>query len=1316
MGAIPSAPAMAQVTTGSMQGYVSDPNSAVLANASVKVTNTETGQAREAQTNAQGFYRVTNLIPGKKYKIEIKATGFAPKIIENVEVLLGTENNMDVSVSVAASQEVIQVTGDAALLESTQSQLSTQYTTRQITQLPFNGGAVDNLALLTPGVLTPGDTDFTNGVGISANGNRGRSNNFQIDGQDNNDNSVAGPSLTLTNTEAVGAFQVITNTFSAEFGRNSGAQVNLITKPGTNDYHGSVFEFLRNSAINSRDNGDKRSQANFSFLSSNGFSALSGLAGREKDPFTNNRFGGSLGGPIKANKIFFFVTYQGDRQRGEFSTNNLGSNQVTFTPASAALAAQLFPNAATRALTSTAIGGGPVFVNGVGQFFITGPATDTKGTGVVDTLNFGPGNPFGNPVTANRLSPGLVVNVGGVPTPLFFGEGVRVLRNDFSEDQVITREDFNITDKDTLSVRYIYDNARNPLATGRFLAGSVFDVPAKNNNVGVTYTRTINPRFVNEARFNFSRLDVKFGDPNGTLPGPGIQFAGTRDFSGDLSLAFGTQNNLPQSRKVDVYQYQDTITTTLSNHALKFGADIRQQKVENFFLPNFLGTVSFNGGNPLIAPNATAGAIPGGTPFVFPNGTFLPAGGSLPAGITLPVDVVLDDVDADGNPIATLLPAGTVVPPGSFLLLDSPVLPNGTPRTGFRATSFENFLLGRPQQVSFALGNPKINTNQNDFFFFVQDDFRLRPQLTLNLGLRYEVSTQPFNPIIDQVNAREADPSRAIFNQSFALSTRTAQKLPTDKNNFAPRVGFAYAPNFERLGSRFTNGRFVLRGNFGISYDPGFFNIVLNTVTAAPFAAAGTFQQTPGGAGSAAFPFLPSTTAQLNTTPGTNGGDPRLFAQTRVDPDFHNPYSMSYGLGIQQELARNTVLEVRYVGSRLVGQFQTINGNPNVQFLNRAAQCLGLAPGTFSNGLVVGTPAVATQTRTAAQNACNGSGFNNRAGTNGNGRLDPTFGSVRLRTNGATSTYNSLQTRLDTRLAKQLTLNANYTFSRTIDNASEIFSTAGGGQGVADPQRFFDSTGGERGLSAFHQKHNFTANFTYDFPIFTDQRGVIGKLLGGYQLSSIMRFGSGRAFTPLGAFSTYDPVFENGFIGIGALRPFDGNPNAPAGTVAYGFTAACGVLFGGPSCDNAVPGNFIVFDTRQAGSTGTVVANASAAMQQARVLYNDFGLANQFGIPLSSLEGFQFFKTPFGNLGRNTFSGAPFYLVNFGVFKTTNITEQYKLEFRVEANNLLNHRNFGVPDPFMEDAFTGFSVGSYQNPGFNNGGQRELRFGLRFLF
>ncbi len=949
-----------------------------------------------------------------------------------------------------------------------------------------------------------------------------------------------------------------------------------------------------------------------------------------------------------------------------------GSNALTFTPESAALARQLFPNAATAALTSTAVAGGPLFAQGVGQAFILPPTIDTDGDGLIDA--------FVNP---NRgFTPGLFVCSVAVtaatpcPTgnivPLNFGEVLRVVPTRGATDQIITREDFNFTDKDTVSVRYIYDDSRNPIATGRFTAGALFDVPSSNNNLGVTYTRLISSKFTNEARFNFSRLDVKFGDPTGDLPGPGIQFAGTRAVTGGLSsLTFGTQNNLPQSRKVDVYQLQDTFNASLGNHSVKVGADIRFQQVENFFLPNFLGTFVFQGSTPtLTSANATSGSIPAGTPFVFGNTT--------------------------PNPTPATSPGAT--------------------RTGFRATAFENFLLGRPRQISFARGNPAVDTTQNDFFFFVQDDWRVHPNLTLNLGLRYEISTTPFNPIIEDLNAREADPSTAIFNPSFALETRTQQKLPLDKNNLAPRLGFAYNPKLDFLGDFFENRQTVIRGGFGISYDPSFFNIVLNTVTAAPFAATGTVLQTPGATGSLAFPSLPTTTAQLNLTPGTNGGDPRLFSQTRVDPNFYNPYSIGYNFGIQQEFSKNSVLEVRYVGTRIIGQFQTVTGNPNVRFLNNAAQCLGLNPGAFSNGLVVGSPAVASSGVSAQENACLNSGFNNRLGTNGNGRVDPNFGAIRVRTNGASGTYNGLQVRFDQRFSQFLVINANYTFSRTIDNASEIFSTGGGGQGVADPQQFFNSTSGERGLSAFHQKHNFTTNFVAELPFYKDQQGLVGKLLGGYQVSGVLRIGSGRPYTPLQAFGTYDPAFENAFFGVGALRPFNGNSSAPNGTIAFGYTAACLTLFAGPECDNAGPGDFIIYNTLQSGSIGTVVPNAQAAQQQARLIYNDFGLANQFGFGLSELEAFNAFRTPFGDVGRNTFFGNNFYGVNLALVKTTRFSERIRLEFRAEAQNILNERNFGVPDAFTEDAANGIVVSSFQNPGFNTGSVRQLRFGLRLIF
>ncbi|MDT5296581.1 MAG: hypothetical protein QOJ76_3461 [Acidobacteriota bacterium] len=1250
--------ATAQVTTGNLQGVVLDPNNAAVAGATVKITNVDTGQTREVTTNAEGFYRVTNLNPGDKYRVDVTATGFTAKSVENVAVRVATENTVDLQVGVAGiSGETVQVTGETSLIDTAQSQLSTNYTPQQLTQLPYVG-SIDNLALLTPGIVTPGDSDFANGVGISANGNRGRSNNFQIDGQDNNDNSVAGPALSINNAEAIGDYQVITNSFSAEFGRNSGAQINVVTRSGTNEIHGALFEFHQNAALNARDNGEKLQQKKYQFLADNGFaSQFAGLANRYlgAEPFRDNRFGFRLGGPIKKNKAFFFVTYEGNYFRGESTTENLTSASLTPNIDSVRFLGTRFANAATGALGSTAVAGGPLTAQGVGTAFIVPATLDTNGDGVPDTFQFGPGNPFGQPVTPGFLAPIAVVSDGaGGRRIITGGELLRIFPNNSTTHQLITREDFTLSDKDNIVARYIYDNSKFPLATGRFLAGALFDVPSKNNNLGVTWTRTVSPTFVNEARFNFSRLDVKFGDPDATLPGPEISFGpGQRDLFFNFALTFGTQNNLPQSRKVDTYQLQDTITQTLGNHAVKYGADIRHQKVDNFFLPNFLGRFNFRPG----------GAVPANTFFNF----------------------------------------------GTTGL-------NGTART--TATAFENFLLNRPAIINFAAGDPRILTKQNDYFFFVQDDWRIRPTLTLNLGARYEISTTPFNPIIEALNARESDPSTALFSTAFPLSSRTAQKLPIDKNNFAPRVGFAWSPNISGMGDHFREGRTVVRGGFGIAYDPSFFNIVLNTVTAAPFAAAGTIDQRASitaGTPIITFPNLPTRT-QLAATPGTNGGDPRLFSQTRVDPNFHSPYTMSYNFGVQQEVFRRSVLEMRYVGSRIVGQFQTINGNPDLRSFNRGAVCLGLAPGAFTGGLVGGP--VADQNTSCALGGFNSAGLD-ATGTRitSSGRVDPNFGPIRTRTNGATSTYNGLQMRFDTRFTNSLVANVNYTLSKTIDNASEIFGTLGGGQGVASPQNPFDANRGERGLSAFHQKHNFTANFLWELPFMKDQRGLVGHLLGGYQLGGIIRMGSGRPYTPVEAFSLGDPAFENGFTN-GLLRPFNGNSSAPEGTIAIGVTTACLVLFANPACNDpaAVPGNnmFLLFNTRNVGSDATVITG-SQALQQARLIYNDFGISGQ-GVDFRLLEAFNLFKTPFGNVGRNTFSGEPFYLSNLSLFKTTNITEGTKLEFRVEALNIFNHRNFGVPDPITEDASNGFTVSSFMNPGYNNGGNRSVRFGLRFLF
>ena len=1163
------------------------------------------------------------------------APGFDNRIVESVAVRLGTENSVDVELGVQSAVNEVTVTSEAPLINSTQNQLSTSYNQRQITQLPTNGGSIDNLALLTPGVLTPGDADFTNGVGISANGNRGRSNNFQLDGQDNNDNSVAGPSLSITNTQAICDYQVTTNNPSAESGRNAGAQVNAITCPGTNNFHGSLFEYFNNNRLNARSNIEKQYGAGYRFLVNNGYSQLAGLANRNgQNPFSTNRLGGSLGGPIIKKKLFFFATFQADVQNGEIDSSGQGSGGYTFTPQSVAIAKSLGFPGAVSILGNTAVGGGPATANVPGSFYVVPATQDTNGDGIIDSFV------NGNAYTNSLYVCGVAVASGACPAgnliALQTGEAIRVAPFRNRQYQLITREDFNITGKDTLSVRYIYDTNKfpNSAATGNFLTGASFDSPSKNNNLGTTYTRLINSKFANEARFNFSRLDVKFGDPD-NLPAPGITFSGRRDFAGNFSsLGFGTANNLPQSRKVDVYQEQDTFSATLGNHFVKVGLDFRQQRVNNFFLPNFLGVYRF------------------------------------------------------GN-IGTLASGASLCPNCKFYT------DRGNPRSG-NAYAFENLLLGRPDRISFALGNPRIVTKQNDFFYFVQDDYRVRSNLTLNLGMRYEYSSTPFNPIIEQVAARESDPTTAIFDTRFPIEYRTTPKLATDKNNFSPRLGFAYSPNVKYLGDRFSNGRTVIRGGFGVTYDPSFFNIVLNTVTAAPYAASGLIQLNQTQIGSLLYPSLPRTTAQLNLTPNTNGGDPRLFNQTRVDPGFYNPYSFGFNFGIQQEIFKDSVLEVRYVGSRIVGQYQTVNGNPNVTFLNNAATYLGLAPGTFSNGIV----------------ASGGVG-------NGAGRVDPNFGAVRVRNNGARSNYNGLQTRFDTRF-NNIVFNANYTFSRTIDNASEIFGTLGGGQSVAAAQNPFDTLKGERGLSAFHQKHNFTANFDYVLPFYKNQRGFVGKLLGGFETSGIIFLGSGRPYTPVQAFANVDPGFEGSFTN-GVLRPYNGNPNAANGTIAFGYGAACSALFGGPECDinggPATPGSFIIYNTLQPGSVGRVVADAPTAAQQARLIYNDAGLVAIGFLPdFGSAEAFKYFRNYYGNVGRNTFIGDNNYQVNLSLFKSFAVNENVKLEFRVEGTNIFNRRNYGVPDAITEDASSGNFVGSYQNPGYNSGSVRQLRLGFRFLF
>lgn len=642
------------------------------------------------------------------------------------------------------------------------------------------------------------------------------------------------------------------------------------------------------------------------------------------------------------------------------------------------------------------------------------------------------------------------------------------------------------------------------------------------------------------------------------------------------------------------------------------------------------------------------------------------------------------------------------------LINSVPFLPNINGQ--FRITSVARLVANAPTSVTLGAGQPTISYKENDQYYFFQDDWKIRDNLTLNLGIRYEYSGQPINVLHNLTVARESDPNTALFRQALPLEARTVPKIPPDKNNFAPRFGFAYTPRFKSgfmhrlLGENDT----VLRGGYSIAYDPGFYNILLNVSTSAPSVFLNTITNT-GGTTSPLFRVPANPTgdvvrASLGGFLQRNTFDPRFFNQTIVAPNFHSPYSQQYSFGIQRQINRNNVAEVRYVGNHGVGLFQSINRNP--RFDNLVNGFSTSVSGTDANGNTINAatfnfPGFPQFARGAVPLKCTQApGVRDNTAVC-NGRLLPQ-GLLRSRENTAQSTYNSLQSRVNGRLFNQLTYGASYTFSKAIDNASEIFSF-GEGAFAANP---FDLSRAERGLSAFDRRHAFSMNFLYDIPYFKEQHGVLGKLLGGFQINSTYIIASGRRFTPsqfgnfgFGLPSYQDNTFQAAFVGLDALRPFNGNPNASP--TAVGLTDIDAALLGFTNGFIPSPTGFYSFNGfNTSGNMVTVTPN------DVRYIFNGPGAALRFG-------------NPFGNVGRNSAKGPKLNQANLGIFKNTKISEKVTLQFRAEFFNVFNHPNPGygvaagddLPDNLIEDAGQTFN-----DRGEMNLSSRRVQFGLRLIF
>lgn len=642
-----------------------------------------------------------------------------------------------------------------------------------------------------------------------------------------------------------------------------------------------------------------------------------------------------------------------------------------------------------------------------------------------------------------------------------------------------------------------------------------------------------------------------------------------------------------------------------------------------------------------------------------------------------------------------------------FLDTVAPFLPNIN--GAFRYNSPNALGNNLPTSITLGDGAGRLAVNQKDRFFFFQDDWRAKPNLTLNLGVRYEYSGQPLNGLHDESLARESSATTAVYRQNLPIEARIVPEIPADKNNWAPRIGFAWSPNFEDdpfAKFLFGTKESVIRGGFSMAYDAVFYNIAANIATAAPAVILDTFTPTAG------LPTDPSGTnvrTAFSSSLRKNTYDPRLLSQTIVSSDFHSPYSMQFSIGFQRQLNNSNVFEIRYVGNRGKSLFQTVNRNPlyanlyngfsiaNFAINGQPATTLNLP--SFRNLLGANTPAPQVCVNDTAT-------LDNEAACNG--RLLAGRGLIRSRENTGRSEYDSLQTRYNGRfLNKNLNFGATYTYSKATDNASEVF--AFGESPMA--QNPFDLEAGEYGLSGFDRRHSFSMNFIYNVPFYQSQNGFAGKVLGGWQVNGTMNIASGRPYTPeqfrnsqVFASSYLDAAFANGFIGLDSLRPFLGNNKADPKRVAVTNIDARLMGLLSATTPTSPTGFYLLNDLNR--TVGGARVLTPVTVNDVRFIYNGPGAAMAFG-------------TPFGTAGRNSVFGPILNQMNLGVFKTTNITEKLKVQFRAEAFNVLNHPNsgFGVaggaslPDLLLENAGTFFG-----RPDEVALSSRRVQLGFRIIF
>ena len=946
--------------------------------------------------------------------------------------------------------------------------------------------------------------------------------------------------------------------------------MNYVTKSGTNDFHGSGYEFYQGSLFDSLRNQDKNPVFGFCVPGEN---PGDGCTVPKVSRFVDNRFGGTVGGPILKDKMWFFGSTNFERQRTGGS-----------------------PSSSAPLITPT-----PTGIQQLQSAFSGNPAVNALAT-IGPTAVSGGAPTFGNLQT-------IVVSDGSTSAPVEFGEITRFVPAPFNDYEATGRVDVKVTSKDNFFGRYVFQQeffggiAGSSPSNQSIAQGDWISEPGRDQQIGLDWVRNWSSNFIDQARASYSR--VRFGFEGGSFP-KCLQAAITTcpseiDFGDGTTLGLGIANNLPQGRIINVYQIQDNASWQVSRHTLKIGGDYTKQRSPNVFLPNVNGTFNF--------------------------------------------------------------------------------------------ADFNSFLANTPQSVRIVSGNPHLPFKENDLAFYVQDDWRIKDNLTLNLGVRWEWFQQAINLLHDRTVAQQTGPN-PFWDTSLPLDRTTIASVPQDLNNFSPVVGFAWTPRMWK--GFFGEDKTVIRAGFRIGYDPAFYNIFLNTATNSPVVNAGQFPNaampTPPGIppGGATGSVVQAAIVPLVPT----GGDPGNRKQVLVSRDFHNPYSEQWNFGIQRSIGQRVAAEVRYVGNHTVGNFLNFNANPALGPLIDAGFAnlipAGLAPCTD-----------ATQPGGAL------------------GYVDCARTRVQERSNGAYSTYHGLQTELRVGGWHGVTATASYTFSKVIDNSSEVFSTGVGGNTTSFSQNPFDTAKAEHAVSGIDYPHVFGLAFIYDLPFYKSGRGMMGHVLGGWQLNSTYRFTTGQPYTTVqsrfagATTSLCDPTGTMSTF-YDACRPILSNASLPlssTGIYCDGTTATC-LDPADPTLSTALPtGTLAQYNSCIFSSFSTPCG--ATTITSAHWIVNDGTAATILG-------------SPFKGVGRNTLRGQPISTVNLSMLKNTRLSERVTLQFRATAFNLLNTQFRGNPDPLLDDVLSG----SFQNTNFNtNGGgtfagnivtdgiaQRRLEFGAKIIF